>query len=85
MNRLNNRKARLARTGKDVRAAPEVEAQVSEKQGGPILRSNGSPESPAEQPTTEAPPEPPSEAVPPPPPLEYVSAEGHVLWRELGR
>lgn len=42
--RLNNRKARLART-KDVRAAPEFNA-LPDKQGGRGLRSKNSPESP---------------------------------------
>lgn len=42
--RLNNRKARLART-KDVRVAPEFNA-LADKQGGRGLRSKNSPESP---------------------------------------
>lgn len=48
INRLNNRKARLARTGKDVRATPEVESSFPEKQGGPGPRSSDSPGTPGE-------------------------------------
>lgn len=48
INRLNNRKARLARTGKDVRPTLEVDNSLPERQGGPVLRSNYSPESPGE-------------------------------------
>ncbi|XP_024032046.1 nodulin homeobox [Morus notabilis] len=52
-NWLNNRKARLARTGKDVRPTLEAENSFLEKQGGPILRSNYSPESPGEDATVQ--------------------------------
>lgn len=45
---MNNRKARLARTGKDARAAPEVENSLPEKQSGPAIKSNDSPESPSD-------------------------------------
>ena len=48
INRLNNRKARLARTGKDVRATPEVENSFPEKQGGLGPRSSDSPGTPGE-------------------------------------
>ncbi|KAJ1379416.1 nodulin homeobox [Sesbania bispinosa] len=41
---LNNRKARLARTAKDVRAA-DVDNSVSDKQRGPVLGSSDSPDS----------------------------------------
>ncbi|XP_062087013.1 nodulin homeobox isoform X2 [Humulus lupulus] len=47
-NWLNNRKARLARTGKDVRASSEVDNSFPEKQGGPGPRSSASPGTPAE-------------------------------------
>ncbi|KAJ1383581.1 NDX1 homeobox protein [Sesbania bispinosa] len=41
---LNNRKARLARTAKDVRAA-DVDNSVTDKQRGPVLGSSDSPDS----------------------------------------
>ncbi|RXI05184.1 hypothetical protein DVH24_006441 [Malus domestica] len=44
--RLNNRKARLARTAKDVRATPEADNALPEKQAGRGQRSNVSPDSP---------------------------------------
>lgn len=53
INRLNNRKARLARTGKDVRATPDVENSFAEKQGGPGPRSSDSPGSPGEDASTQ--------------------------------
>lgn len=46
INRLNNRKARLARTSKDVRATSEADNSFPEKRG-PGRRSNDSPESPS--------------------------------------
>ncbi|KAF7805508.1 nodulin homeobox isoform X2 [Senna tora] len=45
-NWLNNRKARLARTARDVRAAVDVDYPVPDKQRGPALGSCDSPESP---------------------------------------
>ncbi|KAM1815078.1 hypothetical protein TB1_027688 [Malus domestica] len=45
-NWLNNRKARLARTAKDVRATPEADNALPEKQAGRGQRSNVSPDSP---------------------------------------
>lgn len=48
INRLNNRKARLARTGRDNRVSVEVENSFPEKQVGVGLRSNDTPESPGE-------------------------------------
>lgn len=50
---MNNRKARLARTGKDVRPTLEAENSFPVKQGGPIQRSNYSPESPGEDATVQ--------------------------------
>ncbi|KAF3436366.1 hypothetical protein FNV43_RR23458 [Rhamnella rubrinervis] len=47
-NWLNNRKARLARTGRDIRVSVEVENSFPEKQVGAGLRSNDTPESPGE-------------------------------------
>ncbi|KAF4357594.1 hypothetical protein F8388_007130, partial [Cannabis sativa] len=52
-NWLNNRKARLARTGKDVRASSEVDNSFPEKQGGPGPRSSASPGTPAEDASTQ--------------------------------
>lgn len=46
--RLNNRKARLARTGRDHRATLEGETSFPDKQVGPGLRSHDTPESPGE-------------------------------------
>ncbi|KAG8656856.1 nodulin homeobox isoform X2 [Manihot esculenta] len=49
-NWLNNRKARLARAGKDVRASMEVDNAHSERQSGPAVRhSHDSPESHGEE------------------------------------
>ncbi|XP_068328573.1 nodulin homeobox-like [Pyrus communis] len=45
-NWLNNLKARLARTAKDVRATPEADNALPDKQGGRGQRSNISPDSP---------------------------------------
>lgn len=46
---MNNRKARLARTAKDVRTvAVDVDNPVSDKQGGPALGSNVSPDGPGD-------------------------------------
>ncbi|XP_015891659.3 nodulin homeobox isoform X1 [Ziziphus jujuba] len=47
-NWLNNRKARLARTGRDHRATLEGETSFPDKQVGPGLRSHDTPESPGE-------------------------------------
>lgn len=46
LRRLNNRKARLARTAKDVRPALEADNVLPDKQGGRGLRSNNSPDTP---------------------------------------
>ncbi|XP_054793939.1 nodulin homeobox-like [Prosopis cineraria] len=45
---LNNRKARLARTARDVRAAADVDTSVPDKQKGPVLGSYDSPDSPSD-------------------------------------
>ncbi|XP_028756976.1 nodulin homeobox [Neltuma alba] len=47
-NWLNNRKARLARTARDVRAAADADASVPDKQKGPVLGSCDSPDSPSD-------------------------------------
>lgn len=49
INRLNNRKARLARASKDARASSEADNSFTGKQSGPGLRqSHDSPDSPGE-------------------------------------
>ncbi|XP_061375735.1 nodulin homeobox-like [Gastrolobium bilobum] len=47
-NWLNNRKARLARTARDVRAAADVDNPVPDKQRGPVIGSYDSPDSPGD-------------------------------------
>ncbi|XP_022998152.1 nodulin homeobox [Cucurbita maxima] len=47
-NWLNNRKARLARTARDIRATLEADSANSDKQGGPTAGSCDSPDSPCE-------------------------------------
>lgn len=46
--RLNNRKARLARTARDVKAAADVDYLAPDKQRGPVLGSYDSPDSPSD-------------------------------------
>uniref|UniRef100_A0A9I9DLF0 Nodulin homeobox n=1 Tax=Cucumis melo TaxID=3656 RepID=A0A9I9DLF0_CUCME len=48
MNRLNNRKARLARTARDSRATLEADNAIPDKQGGIAAGSCDSPDSPCE-------------------------------------
>lgn len=48
MNRLNNRKARLARTARDSRVTLEADSAIPDKQGGPAAGSCDSPDSPCE-------------------------------------
>ncbi|KAI9073558.1 hypothetical protein K1719_044462 [Acacia pycnantha] len=47
-NWLNNRKARLARTARDVRAVADVDTSVPNKQKGPVQGSYDSPDSPSD-------------------------------------